>query len=76
MYCVFIQTPFRTAAISFIFNSKFYKKVVHYKEKLSKAKAMFLKETAWRDEKMKQQEKELRFLTLQLEKVKNQYVMS
>ncbi|XP_007251491.3 coiled-coil domain-containing protein 30 isoform X2 [Astyanax mexicanus] len=48
--------------------SKFQDKKDRHKEKLGEAKEVYLRETAWRDEKIKEQDRELRVLMKKIEK--------
>ncbi|XP_072522619.1 uncharacterized protein [Salminus brasiliensis] len=48
--------------------SKYQDKKDRHKEKLGEAKDVYLRETAWRDEKIKEQERELRVLMKKVEK--------
>lgn len=53
----------------FFFFSKYQEKRDRHKEKLGEAKEVYLRETVWRDEKIKEQERELRILAKRAEKV-------
>ncbi|XP_051966876.1 cingulin isoform X2 [Xyrauchen texanus] len=48
--------------------SKYNNKQIHYKNKLSRAKGVYLREIGWRDEKIKDSEKEIFILKKQEEK--------
>lgn len=50
-------------------SSKYNDKRIHYKNKLSRARGVYLRETGWRDEKIKELEKEIFILRKQEEKV-------
>ncbi|KAI2659008.1 Coiled-coil domain-containing protein 30 [Labeo rohita] len=51
--------------------SKYNDKRIHYKNKLSRARGVYLRETGWRDEKIKDLEKEIFILRKQEEKAKH-----
>ncbi|KAK9966841.1 hypothetical protein ABG768_003930 [Culter alburnus] len=55
--------------------SKYNDKRIHYKNKLSRARGVYLRETGWRDEKIKELEKEIFILRKQEEKTSHMMTM-
>ncbi|XP_058646518.1 cingulin isoform X2 [Onychostoma macrolepis] len=55
--------------------SKYNDKRIHYKNKLSRARGLYLRETGWRDEKIKDLEKEIFILRKQEEKTSHMMKM-
>ncbi|KAK2874843.1 hypothetical protein Q8A67_021996 [Cirrhinus molitorella] len=55
--------------------SKYNDKRIYYKNKLSRARGVYLRETGWRDEKIKDLEKEILILRKQEEKTSNMMKM-
>ncbi|XP_067244923.1 coiled-coil domain-containing protein 30 [Chanodichthys erythropterus] len=55
--------------------SKYNDKRIHYKNKLSRARGVYLRETGWRDEKIKELEKEIFILRKQEEKTSRMMTM-
>ncbi|XP_043107377.1 COP1-interactive protein 1 isoform X2 [Puntigrus tetrazona] len=55
--------------------SKYNDKRIHYKNKLSRARGLYLRETGWRDEKIKDSEKEIFILRKQEEKTSHMMKM-
>ncbi|XP_039530226.1 trichohyalin isoform X3 [Pimephales promelas] len=55
--------------------SKYNDKRIHYKNKLSRARGLYLRETGWRDDKIKELEKEICILRKQEEKTSDMMKM-
>ncbi|XP_067287476.1 coiled-coil domain-containing protein 30 isoform X2 [Pseudorasbora parva] len=55
--------------------SKYNDKRIHYKNKLSRARGLYLRETGWRDEKIKELEKEIFILRKHEEKTSHMMTM-
>ncbi|KAK7127445.1 hypothetical protein R3I93_020127 [Phoxinus phoxinus] len=55
--------------------SKYNDKRIHYKNKLSRARGLYLRETGWRDDKIKELEKEIFILRKQEEKTSHMMTM-
>ncbi|XP_053508360.1 myosin-7 isoform X2 [Ictalurus furcatus] len=68
-FCVKLQTELEQVHCNLHSHTRKYDEMkVRHREKLAEAKQVYLREMTWRDQKIKEQEREMDFLTKQLKK--------